>query len=117
MSISSEELAIAWIEGWIEGRPDDIPLAPDFVHHSPFGTIEGREVYLEKVKPMAANNVVSLNILKVLAAENEAAIWFEMSTPHGVIPACDWVETEGNQIKTITSFYDATELRKDGQSY
>ncbi|MDX1440012.1 MAG: nuclear transport factor 2 family protein [Rubricoccaceae bacterium] len=110
-STSAEHLAHLWIEGWINGDPDSIPLAEDFVHTSPFGRLEGREHYLETVKPMAAENVARLTIIKTLSEGNEAVIRFDMETPEEVIPCCDWVRVEGEKIAEIHSFYDATTLR------
>jgi hypothetical protein len=109
----SAGLARDWIQGWIDGKPDEIPLAADFVHTSPYGTVEGRERYLAWVKPMAAENVANLEIVKVLGGDGEAVIWFEMTSPNGVVPSCDWVEVENGKITQITSFYDASVLRKD----
>ncbi|MGA7303265.1 MAG: nuclear transport factor 2 family protein [Rhodothermales bacterium] len=106
----AERLARAWIEGWIAGTPDDIPLAEDFTHSSPFGVVKGREKYLEWVKPLAAQNVVSLKIIKTLGVDREAVIWFEMESPNGLVPSCDWVETKDGEIVAIQSFYDATGL-------
>ena len=106
----AEQLARAWIDGWNAGKPDEIPLARDFVHTSPFGVIRGRDEYLAKVKPMAAKNVTSLRILKTLGGEDEAVIRFEMMTPNGLVQVCDWVETADGEIVSITSFYDPTNL-------
>ncbi len=107
----AEKLARVWIEGWIAGKPDDIPLAKNFSHSSPFSTVSGREKYLEWVKPLAAKNVASLKILKTLGGEDEAVIWFEMMTPNGVMQCCDWVQTKNGEIVAINSFNDATSLR------
>jgi SnoaL-like domain len=106
----AERLARAWIDGWNAGLPDDIPLAKNFVHTSPFGTVTGREKYLEWVRPMAAKNVTSLKIIRTLAGDGESAIWFEMMTPNGLVQVCDWVQTHNGEIIAITSFYDATNL-------
>ncbi len=107
----AERLAREWIEGWIRGTPDEIPLATGFTHSSPFGRVSGRKEYLEWVKPLAAKNVASLKILKAVGSEAEAAIWFEMTTPNGTVPCCDWVEVKNGEILAVTSFYDATDLR------
>ena len=106
----STQLARAWIEGWNAGKPDDIPLAENFTHSSPFGNVTGRQKYLEWVKPLAAKNVASLKIIRIIGGEDEAAIWFEMQTSGGVIRVVDWVKTEGNEISFITSFYDPTTI-------
>lgn len=113
---TAKDLAHQWIDGWIKGDPDSIPLAENFIHTSPFGRLEGRDHYLEIVKPMAAENVADLKIIKVLGEGNEAVIWFNMHHPNGIIPSCDWIRTEGGKIVEIQSFYDATDLRH-GPSY
>ncbi|TQV85977.1 nuclear transport factor 2 family protein [Aliikangiella coralliicola] len=108
----SEKLARAWIDGWNAGKPDDIPLATDFVHSSPFGTVSGREKYLDWVRPLAEKNVTSLKIIRTVSSDSESAIWFEMGTPNGVVQCCDWVKIERGKIIAINSFYDATNLRE-----
>ena len=99
----AERLARAWIDGWNAGKPDEIPLACDFTHSSPFGVVKGREKYLAWVKPLAAKNVTSLKIVKTLGGDGESAIWFEMMTPNGMVQCCDWVQTENGEIVAITS--------------
>lgn len=49
---NAERLALLWIELWNRNKPDDIPLAESFVHCSPFGRVEGREVYLDWVSTL-----------------------------------------------------------------
>ena len=110
-SQSAEDLARVWIERWNEGAPDLIPLAEDFTHTSPFGRVQGRQTYLDWVKPLAAQNVTELRIVRTLAHGNAAAIHFEMQTPKGLVQVCDWVVVEDGRIKEIHSFYDATDLR------
>ena len=107
----AKTLARMWIEGWIAGKPDDIPLADSFTHTSPFGRVEGREKYLAWVKPMAAENVVSLKIERIMGEGDEAAIHFIHETPKGPRPAVDWLVCKDGKILEIQSFYDAIELR------
>ena len=118
MSVNSnaEQLARQWINCWNEGTPDLIPLAEDFKHTSPFGCVEGRETYLEWVKPLAAKNVTELKVLRTIPGENQAAIHFEMKTPAGTIHVCDWVDTRNGEITQIHSFYDATDLKSAAAS-
>ena len=108
---SAEILAKVWIECWNAGTPGLIPLAENFVHTSPFGCIEGRQTYLDWMKPMTGQQVTPLKILRTLSNSNEATIHFEMQTPKGLIQVCDWIVVEDGQITEIHSFYDATELR------
>lgn len=114
MKERSAELAAGWIEAWIRMDMEWLKqrLAPDFVHTSPFGRLAGRDVYLETVEPMARKSVQELEIKKVIASGNQAAVWFENRTPEGVVPSCDWVRVEDGLIKEIQSFYDTARVRK-----
>lgn len=107
----AEQLAHAWIQGWIDDCPDDIPLADDFVHTSPFGELTGRDHYLDTIKPASKRNVTKLTIRQTLGNDKEAVIRFDMETPKGTIPCVDWISIEGNRITRIHSFYDASLLR------
>jgi len=107
---NAERLARAWIEGWNEGKPYDIPLSEGFTHESPFGTIEGREKYLEWMKPMIGKGP-ALKIVKTMGEDDEAVVRYEMEAGGGTIPCCDWVSVKGGEIVAITAFYDATNLR------
>ena len=108
------ELATLWIEAWIKMDMQWLRrhLAPDFVHVSPFGRLEGRESYLETVEPMARKSVMELTIKDVIASGNQAAVWFQNRTPEGVVETCDWVRVENDQIKEIRSFYDTAMVRE-----
>lgn len=109
----SARLAVQWIEAWIRMDMEWLRqhLAPDFVHTSPFGRLEGRDPYLETVQPMARKSVTELVIKEVISTGDQAAIWFENRTPNGVVESCDWVRVEGDHIKTVMSFYDSTKIR------
>lgn len=110
----SAELARLWIQAWV--RMDMAwlrrRLAPDFVHVSPFGRLEGRDYYLATVEPMARKSVMELVIKDVIASGDQAAVWFENRTPAGVAESCDWVRVEDDLIKEIRSFYDSSPIRE-----
>lgn len=108
------ELARGWIDAWTRNDLEWLRerLAPDFVHTSPFGRLEGRDHYLATVAPMAAKSVQDLRIVDVIAEGDRAAIWFENVTPRGEIPSCDWLRIEGRQIREIRSFYDSGKVRE-----
>ncbi len=109
----SAELARGWIEAWIRMDMEWLRerLAPDFVHTSPFGRLEGRDPYLATVEPMARKSVQELVIRDVIASGNQAAIWFENRTSNGVVQSCDWVRVENDRIEEVRSFYDSAAVR------
>jgi len=111
--MQSTELASGWIEAWIRMDLDWLRqhLAPDFVHTSPFGRLEGRDRYLETVEPLARKSVVELKVLDVIGSGDRAAVRFENRTPEGVVESCDWVRVENGLIQEIRSFYDSGKIR------
>ena len=114
MKERSADLAVGWIEAWKRMDLEWLKarLAPDFVHTSPFGRLEGRETYLEAVVPMAQKSVMELTIKDVIASGDQAAVRFENRTPGGVVESCDWVRIEDDQIQEIRSFYDSVAIRE-----
>jgi len=110
----STELAVQWIEAWRRMDLDWLRqnLAPDFVHVSPFGRLEGREHYLCVVEPMARKSVVELEVVDAIGADNQAAVRFENRTPNGVVESCDWIRIANGQIVEIRSFYDSAVIRE-----
>lgn len=114
MTERSAELALGWIEAWIRMDMEWLRrhLAPDFVHVSPFGRLEGRDAYLEVVEPMARKCVVELVVKDVVATGDQAAVRFENRTLNGVVESCDWLQVEDDCIKEIRSFYDSAAIRE-----
>lgn len=111
---ASATLASGWIEAW--ARMDMAwlrgHLAADFVHVSPFGRLEGRDLYLETVEPMARKSVMELRILDVLGDDSRAAVRFENRTPRGVVESCDWIFVNNGLITEIRSYYDSSRIRE-----
>jgi ketosteroid isomerase-like protein len=108
------ELATLWIEAWNKSDMDWLRrhLAPDFVHISPFGRLEGREDYLATVEPLARQSVTKLVVKDVIASGTLAAVRFENRTPKGVVETCDWIRVENGLIKEIRSFFDSVPIQE-----
>ena len=111
---SSAELAVRWIEAWIKMDMEWLRqrLAPDFVHVSPFGRLQGRDSYLATVEPLARKSVVKLTVKDVIASGNQAAVRFQNRTPKSVVESCDWIRVENDLIKEVRSFYDTATIRE-----
>lgn len=110
----SAELAVGWIEAWTRM---DIAwlkehLTADFVHTSPFGRLAGRDHYLATVEPLARKSVQKLEIRRVIAGGDQAAVWFENRTASGAVPSCDWLSIADGKIRKIQSFYDSGKVRE-----
>jgi hypothetical protein len=111
MSDSPGSLARSWLRAWDTGDLSLFRLAPDFVHTSPFGRIEGAEEYLRIVVPMSRKSVRSITVRDVIEGEGRAAITYELETPKGTVEACDWVFVENGRIREVNSYYDSVTNR------
>lgn len=111
MSDSPEALARDWLRAWDTGDLSLLRLTPDFVHTSPFGRIEGREEYLRIVEPMSRKTVLRITVRDVIAAEDRAAITYQLETPAGNVDACDWVFIENGMIREVNAYYDSATNR------
>lgn len=111
MGRSAAEMARTWLRAWEIHDLDLLRLAPDFVHTSPFGRIEGAEEYLRIVEPMSRKSVVSIRVKDVIEDGDRAAIAYELETPKGTVEACDWVFVDGDRIREVNSYYDSVTNR------
>lgn len=103
MSDSPADIARTWLRAWDTGDLGLLRLAPDFVHTSPFGRIEGAEEYMRIV----------------IEGEGRAAITYELETPAGTVEACDWVYVENGLIQEVNGYYDSVTNRAalEGMQY
>ncbi len=111
MSESPEQLARTWLRAWDTGDLSLLRLAPNFVHTSPFGRIEGADEYLRIVEPMSRKSVRGITVTDVIASKDRAAITYAVETTAGTVEACDWVFVENGLIREVNSYYDSVTNR------
>ena len=111
MSESPADMARTWLRAWETHDLSLLRLAPDFVHTSPFGRIEGADEYLSIVEPMSRKSVVGITVKDVIEGEGRAAIMYELETPAGVVEACDWIFVENGVIREVNAYYDSVTNR------
>ena len=47
--MSAQELINAWFEAWEKGTFQELPIAENFTHTSPYGIIKGKAAYIDLV--------------------------------------------------------------------
>ncbi|REJ76052.1 MAG: nuclear transport factor 2 family protein [Acidobacteria bacterium] len=102
-----EELVRDWFAKWESGDYLDLPLSDDFSHTSPYGTISGKEVYLE---------IAGSNRDKFLGNEFEfhdeifegerACIRYKITNPAFAMEVTEWLYAENGLLKEIVSYYN-----------
>lgn len=98
-----------WFDCWNTGNIDDLPIAEDFRHTSPFGTIASKQRYLEIVNKNKADFLSNtLTLINHLAQGNEVCVQFEQQNSNTGLEmtVCEWYVIQGRLIKEIRSFYN-----------
>lgn len=98
-----------WFHCWETGNIEELPIAEDFSHTSPFGTIATKERYLDIVnknkKDFLGN---TLTVTKQIREGNNVCVQFEQKNSNTGLEmtVCEWYVIDGDTIKEIRSFYN-----------
>ncbi len=98
-----------WFDCWETGNTQELPIAEDFSHTSPFGTIKSKKRYMEIVdnnkKDFLGN---TLRVTKQIREGDTVCVQFEQKNGNTGLEmtVCEWYEIEGNLIREIRSFYN-----------
>ncbi|MBR9922546.1 MAG: nuclear transport factor 2 family protein [Bacteroidetes bacterium] len=106
-----------WFNKWESGDFLNLPLAEDFSHTSPFGTITGKEAYLDLVK---ANREKFLGhtfeIHDILEGDNAACVRYTSKQADGYsMDVSEWHYFKDGKIQKIHAYYHIGEIREDRQ--
>ncbi len=96
-----------WFDAWEGGDFHTIPVADDFVHTSPFGTIEGKTTYLALV---AANRGAflgfSFEIHDAIYEDDRACVRYTARKGEYAMEVSEWFYGGPNGITEIVSYYN-----------
>ena len=98
-----------WFSCWETGNIEELPIAADFSHTSPFGTIETKERYLEIVEKNRRDFLGNtLTVIKQIKEGDNVCVQFEQKNVHTGLEmtVCEWYVVQGDVIKDIRSFYN-----------
>ncbi len=108
-AIEIDPVVQKWFDCWNSGQVDDLPIADDFKHTSPFGTIESKQTYLDIVSKNKDDFLGNeLTVLKHIKQGRQVCVQFHQNNElTGLsMEVCEWYELEGELIKSIRSFYN-----------
>lgn len=109
-------LVATWFGLWESGNFMELPLADDFSHTSPYGTIEGKDAYLKLAadnKEMFLGNTFEIH--DHIFNDNTACVRYTMRSRTGTLQVTEWFYTRENLINRIVSYYNLAEERKAGR--
>lgn len=101
-----------WFEVWESGDFQQIPIAGDFEHISPYGTVKGKKDYLSLV---VSNKDKFLGhrfeIHDEIYEGDKACIRYTAIQGTFTLEVSEWHYAEGDLIKKITAYYNIDEKR------
>jgi len=111
-----QELVHQWFELWKTGNFEALPLAEDFTHTSPYGTLNSKAEYFTLAD---ANREAFLGntfeIHEMLFDKNRACIRYTMKSPTGTLEVSEWIYEKDGLISKIIAYYNLEEERKAGR--
>lgn len=115
--MNSKETVKSWFDKWATGDFLNLPIANTFKHTSPYGTIDGKEAYLDLVK---ANKDKFLGhhfeIHDEFYGEDKACIRYTAIKVDFKLEVSEWHYLKGGLIEEIVAYYNIEgEISKERQ--
>ena len=112
-----QELVKRWFKAWDDGTYRAIPVAEDFKHTSPYGTIDGKGPYLSLVeanKDKFLGNRIDMH--DEIYGVNKACVRYTITNKAFTMNVSEWLYAQDGLIREIVSYYnidgDISEERK-----
>lgn len=101
------ELVRAWFKAWDEGNYEGIPVTDNFIHTSPYGTIDGKKLYLALVKANKEKFLGNrIEIHDELYAGDRACVRYTITNSAFTMEVSEWLYAGKGLIKEIISYYN-----------
>ena len=112
--MKSEEIIKDWFAKWELGDVINLPLAEDFRHTSPFGTIEGKKEYLDLVHANKDKFLgYTFEIIDEIYEPTKGCIRYRSVQGDFSLDVSEWHYLENSLIKEIVAYYHIGEIREE----
>lgn len=102
-----QALVQTWFEKWETGDYLEIPVADNFKHTSPYGTIEGKKAYLKIVEANKDKFLDNhIEIKDEIYEDDRACVRYTITQGDFTMEVSEWLYKEDEQIKEIISYYN-----------
>lgn len=102
-----DELSRMWFRLWTEGDYRNLPIAEDFRHTSPYGTINGKKAYMDLVevnKDKFLGNTFEFH--DMMFGEDRACVRYTVHQKDFSLDVSEWLYEEGGKLRQIVSYYN-----------
>lgn len=105
--MNTEQLIQNWFEVWENGDFENIPVSEDFVHTSPYGTIEGRDAYLNLVATNREKFLGhSFKIHDIIMEGDRACVRYSGIKGDFQLEVSEWHYIRNEEIVEIVAYYN-----------
>lgn len=113
--MNTEQLVNDWFEKWNTGDYMNLPVTADFQHTSPFGTIKGRDAYLELVKQNEDKFLgYRFQIHDQICSEHSGCVRYTATQGEDFkLDVSEWYYIKDGLIKEIIAYYHIGEIREE----
>ena len=115
--MTSKRLVENWFEAWNTGNFYSIPVADNFKHTSPFGTIISKKSYLELVESNKDKFLgYEFEIIDTVYEAHKACVRYTAKQGSDFkLDVSEWYYIEDNLIAEIVAYYHIGEIRQERQ--
>lgn len=109
------KLVKQWFDIWEKGNFEALPLAENFSHTSPYGTINGKQAYMDLVNDNRDKFLGhTFNIHDTIFEGNRACIMYTAVQGDFRLEVTEWHYIQNNLIEKIIAYYNIPgEVRED----
>lgn len=110
-----KKLVSKWFEKWESGDYQQLPISEDFEHHSPFGTIRGKQAYLELVRENEDKFLgQSFAIQDAIYESDRACVRYTAQQGKEFqLEVSEWYYAKDQLLEKIVAYYHIGEIRAD----
>ena len=112
--MSMESLVNDWFAKWEKGEFRYLPVSDSFTHTSPFGTIDGKDAYLELIEANQDKFLgYKFEIHDRIIQEDSACVRYTASQGDFVLDVTEWHYAKNNLIEEIIAYYHLGDIREE----
>jgi hypothetical protein len=113
--MTPKEIVTDWFKKWETGDFMNLPLTDGFEHRSPFGTISGKEAYLDLVKKNKDKFLnQSFTLHDSFYGDGKACVRYTAKQGEDfTLDVSEWYYFKGDLIDKIIAYYHIGEIRAE----
>ena len=110
-----KELVELWFSLWEKGDFLNLPITDSFTHTSPFGTIKGKEAYINLVRDNTDKFLgYSFEVHDAIYSPNKACVRYTAKQGQDFsLDVSEWYHVKNNLIEEIIAYYHIGEIQEE----